>query len=126
MENKKCTSESHEEINATSFCSECKIYMCNKCDKIHSSLIKNHHTYNLSTNVNEIFTGICKEENHNIEIEFFWKTHNILCCSSCITKIKDEYHGKHTDCEVCLIKNIKEEKRNKLKDNIKYLEDLSA
>jgi len=126
MENKKCSSESHEETNATSFCSECKIYMCNKCDKIHSTLFKNHHTYNLSTNVNEIFTGICKEEKHNIEIEFFCKTHNLLCCSSCITKIKDEYHGKHTDCEVCLIKNIKEEKKNKLKENIKYLEDLSA
>ena len=125
MENKKCTSESHEEINAISFCSECKIYMCNKCDKIHSNLIKNHHTYNLNENVNEIFTGICKEEKHNIEIEFFCKTHNLLCCSSCITKIKDDYHGKHTDCEVCLITNIKEEKRNKLKDNIKYLEDLS-
>ena len=126
MENKKCTSESHGEINATSFCSECKIYMCNKCDKIHSSLIKNHHTYNLNANVNDLFDGICKEERHNIQIEFFCKTHNLLCCSACITKIKDKYHGHHTDCEVYLIKNIKEEKRNKLKDNIKYLEDLSV
>ena len=126
MENKKCTSESHGEINATSFCSECKIYMCNKCDKIHSSLIKNHHTYNLNANVNDLFDGICKEERHNIQIEFFCKTHNLLCCSACITKIKDKYHGQHTDCEVYLIKNIKEEKRNKLKDNIKYLEDLSV
>ena len=126
MKNKKCSSEIHEEANANIFCSECKIYMCNKCDKIHSSLFKNHHTYNLNANIDEIFTGICKEEKHNLEIEFFCKTHNLLCCSICITKFKDKYHGQHSDCEVCLIKNIKEEKRNKLKENIKYLEDLSV
>ena len=31
----------------------------------------------------------------------------------------------HKDCDICAIKDIKEEKKNKLKDNIKYLEDLS-
>ena len=32
--------------------------------------------------------------------------------------------GQHKDCEVCIIEKIKEEKKNKLKENIKNLEDL--
>ena len=31
----------------------------------------------------------------------------------------------HKDCDVCFIEDIKEEKKNKIKSNIKYLEDLS-
>ena len=31
----------------------------------------------------------------------------------------------HKDCEVCLIEDIIEEKRDKIKSNIKYLEELS-
>ena len=34
-------------------------------------------------------------------------------------------YGQHFNCEVCLIKDIKDEKKNKLKENIKYLEDSS-
>ena len=33
--------------------------------------------------------------------------------------------GLHKDCEVCLIEDIIEEKRDKIKSNIKYLEELS-
>ena len=125
MEHKKCSSLDHKELNAISFCVHYKIYMCNKCEKMHSDLFKNHTTYNLNINSNEIFTGLCQEKNHNYELEFFCKSHNILCCSSCITKIKDDFHGQHTDCDICLIKDIKEEKKNKLNSNIKYLEELS-
>ena len=56
---------------------------------------------------------------------YFCKNHNKLCCASCITKIKGEGNGQHKDCEVCFIKEIKDEKKNKLKENIKSLEDLS-
>ena len=58
-------------------------------------------------------------------ILYFCKNHNKLCCASCITKIKDEQNGQHTDCDVCIIKDIENEKKNKLKENIKCLENLS-
>ena len=48
MENKiKCFSEEHKEIDAISFCNECRIYMCDKCDNTHTSFFKNHHTIKL-------------------------------------------------------------------------------
>ena len=69
----KCTSEEHKEIDATSFCPECKIYMCNKCQKVHSSpLFKSHHPYDLNKE-EEIFTGFCKEKNHPNRLEYFAK-----------------------------------------------------
>ena len=46
-------------------------------------------------------------------------------CAACLTKINTNGYGQHKDCDVCMIEDIKEEKKNKLKDNIKYLEDLS-
>ena len=58
-------------------------------------------------------------------MKYFCKDHNKLCCASCITKIKDEVYGQHTNCDVCKIKDIEKEKRNKLKDNIKILENIS-
>ena len=125
MENiKKCSFKEHQEINATSYCRECRNYMCNKCDNIHSGYCPNHHKYNLDKDINEIFTGFCKEENH-LELSFFCKNHNQLCCAACISKIKGKGFGEHNNCNVCFIEDIKEEKKNKLKDNIKYLEDLS-
>ena len=41
----------------------------------------------------------------------------------CNNKTKE--YGQHKDCEICIIEDIKEEKKNKLKNNIKYLEELS-
>ena len=124
MESKiKCFSEEHKEIDAISFCPECKIYMCNKCDNIHSSFFKNHHSYNYRKD-DEIFTGLCKEKDHNIKIRYYCKNHNQLCCVACIAKLNELGNGQHKDCEIFIIENIKEEKKNKLKENIKYLEDL--
>ena len=59
----KCFTEEHKEINAISFCPECKIYMCNKCENYHKPFFKNHQIYKLN-NEDEIFTGYCKEKNH--------------------------------------------------------------
>ena len=126
MENQiKCSSKKHEEINAIVFCLECNIYMCNKCSNHHSEILDNHHKYNLNENIQEIFTGICKEPSHNDKLIYYCKNHNQLCCPACLCKIKDKDNGQHTDCNVCLIDEIKEEKRQKLNDNIKYLEDFS-
>ena len=47
----------------------------------------------------------------------------MLC--SLFKKMKENGYGQHFNCEVCLIKDINEEKKNKLKENIKYLEDSS-
>ena len=121
----KCSSKDHLETNAIIYCIECKIYMCNKCEKIHSNLCPSHHPFNLDKNINEIFTGFCKEIDHNGELKYYCKSHNQLCCAFCVVKIKGEGNGQHTDCEICFIKDIKDEKKEKLKENIKILENLS-
>ena len=127
MENQrpKCSNKNHNEIKAIYYCQICKVYLCNKCENFHSELFKNHITTNLDKNQNEIFTGYCKEKDHINKLKYYCKNHNQLCCAACITKIKGEGDGQHTDCNVCIIEEIKQEKKNKLKENIKYLEDLS-
>jgi len=120
----KCSLDKHKEVKAINYCPECKIYMCNKCDNYHSELFLNHHQVKLDKDINLIFTGFCKEKNHLDKLEYFCKTHNKLVCASCIAKIKKNGKGEHHDCDIYLNKDIKEEKKNKLKNNIKTLEDL--
>ena len=122
---KKCSYSEHKEIDAIYFCPECKLYICNKCINYHKGFFENHNIYNLDKDINEIFTGICKEKDHFDKLEYFCKNHNKLCCGACLCKIKDEINGRHKDCNVCKIKDIKEEKKNKLKENIQSLEELS-
>ena len=122
---KKCSFTEHKEISAILFCQNCKIYICNKCEKIHSGWFKNHFLCYLDKDIKEIFTGFCKEENHSDELDYFCKNHNKLCCAKCITKLKSKENGQHTDCDIHFIKDIKNEKKNKLKENIKCLEDMS-
>ena len=55
---------------------------------------------------------LCKENNHNEELIYYCKNHNKLCCSKCITKIKDEENGQHSDCTILNITEIEEEKKN--------------
>ena len=124
IQKKKCSSKEHEEIDANSYCGECKIYICNKCEILHSKLFQNHKTFILDKNFEEIFTGFCNEKNHYDKLEFFCKTHNQICCAACLCKIKKNEIGKHKDCDVCFIEDIKDEKKNKLKENIQYLEEL--
>ena len=100
--------EDHVQIDAISYCQECKIYMCDNCSKYHSKLFKNiHHQFKKDINnddINNIFTGLCKEQNHSIELEYFCKTHNVLCCAKCISKIKQKGNGQHTECDICFIR----------------------
>ena len=58
------------------------------------------------------------------KLVFFCKNHNQLCCAACIAKLNEKGVGQHKDCDICIIEKIKEEKKNKLKENIKCLEDL--
>ena len=119
----KCSSEEHKDINAISFCPECRIYLCNKCENLHLKLHKNHQAYKLNKE-EEIFTGYCQDKNHPNKLEYFCKNHNQLCCAACIAKINEKGDGQHKDCEIYTIEKIKDEKKNKLKENIKYLEDI--
>ena len=124
---KKCTSKEHKEIDAISYCKDCNVFMCNKCDNFHSKLCFHHNWFNLGKNNGneDIFTGFCKEEKHNTELEYFCKDHNELCCSSCLCKIKGRGKGQHSDCDVCHIIEIKEKKKSTLNENIKILEELA-
>ena len=121
---KKCFSEEHKDINAISFCPECRIYVCNKCENLHSSLFKNHRPLKINKDNDILFTGFCTEKNHPNKLEYYCKNHNKLCCSSCIAKINTKGDGQHKDCNVCEIENIKDEKKSKLKENMKYLKDI--
>ena len=123
---KKCSLEEEKEIKAVCFCQECRVYMCNKCENTHLKLFKNyHHCFKLDKDITEIFTGFCQEAQHNEKLEYFCKNHNKLCCVSCICKIKGKGKGSHSDCNVCFVEDIKEEKKNQLKNNLKNLEELS-
>ena len=121
---KKCSLKKHKDIDAISYCHECNTFMCNKCLNHHVELFENHNQYNLGKDNQEIFIDICKEENHAKKYDFFCKSHNELCCVACISKIEGKGYGQHKNCDVCFIENIKEEKKNKLNENIKNLEHL--
>ena len=99
--------------------------MCNKCEKCHIKLFNSHITYNIENLIGELFTEFCQEQNHRQKLQFFCKNHNILCCAVCISKIARNEIGKHKDCEICLIEDIKEVKKEKLASNLKYLEEIS-
>ena len=100
--------------------------MCNKCEAFHSKLLQNHQIYNIEkVNSGEIINDYCQENNHNIELQYYCKNHNQLCCAKCITKIKDKGNGMHKDCDIYTIEDIKNEKMNQLNKNIKNLELLS-
>ena len=122
-QNAKCSSKKHADINAISYCPECKKYLCKKCLTYHEEM-EDHKTINLKEK-KEIFFDKCNIEIHNAKLEFYCKEHNTLCCVLCTSKIKDERYGQHSDCNIRDIKDIKDEKRNKLKENINNLEELS-
>ena len=121
----KCSSKEDQDIEAISYCGECKVYMCVNCDKFHSKLLSSHQTYSLKEQLDDIFSEFCQEKNHSNKLEFYCKTHNILCCAACTSKIGKDGIGSHKDCDVCFIEDIKKEKENKIKSNIEYLEELS-
>ena len=99
---------------------------CNKCEKLYSEICKNHTKIKFdNNNQKDTFIGYCLEKNHQCELNYYCKQHNILCCGLCITKIKDEENGQHSNCDIFPIKDIEKEKHDKLKENIQKLEILS-
>ena len=108
---KKCSYKKHGDIESVIYCIECKVNLCNKCTNYHSDLFENHHTLDLKKNINEIFTGICSEMNHKDELDYYCKDHNKLCCSACLSKIKDKGKGHHHDCNIYFLEEVKDEKK---------------
>ena len=127
MDSKKyCTFQGHEKVPANIFCIFCKIYMCAKCESFHSKLLQNHKVFNIENlNNDDISQNFCQQEKHNIELQYYCKNHNQLCCAKCITKIKNKENGIHKDCDVCTIEEIRDEKMKNLNKNINNLEILS-
>ena len=126
LSNKKCSFEEHKNIDAVDYCSECDIYICEKCKDYHRFLIENHHNKKLvNKENNEINNELCYENNHENKLEYFCKTHNKMCCIACVTKIKGSGKGQHSNCDICFIKDIKEEKKYILKQNLLYLDNKS-
>ena len=123
VQKKKCSLKKHSDTEAVIYCQKCNSYFCNKCQNFHSEIFDNHKTINLN-NPNEIFIDTCKEKSHINKLEFYCKVHNTLCCIACFVKTKEEGYGQHADCDVCHIKYIKDEKKNKLKENINNLKEL--
>ena len=106
LQKKRCSLSKHSEVDAISYCQDCKTYFCNKCQNHHQEIFENHKIINLNK-LDEVFIDKCKEENHNDKLEFLCKDHNILCCACCITKIKKEGFGQHSNCDVYHIKTKK-------------------
>ena len=54
------------------------------------NFFQNHQIFKLRKykDITDIFTGFCKEKKYQVELKYFCKTHNILCCPECIAKIK--------------------------------------
>ena len=127
MENTiKCFNKKHKDIDAIIYCAQCSEYMCNKCSNYHTELFEEHTKYNLDKENKKFFTGTCNEENHKKnQLEYFCKDHNKLCCVACISKLKNKGNWQHSECNVCIIEEIKEVKKNLLNENIKYLKDFS-
>ena len=88
--------------------------------------MQNHITIKLDKDNPDLFTNYCNIKNHFDKLKFFCKSHNTLCCSICICKIKGNEYGEHADCDVCIIEEIKENKKNILKENIYLLQNLSS
>ena len=41
--NKKCSFKEHKDIDAVSYCYDCKVSICNKCKNYHLGFLENHH-----------------------------------------------------------------------------------
>ena len=67
-QNKKCFLKKHEEINATSYCTECGKFMCKKCKLFHSEFFESKHDSflikpNNFDNINNLIDPKIMEEN---------------------------------------------------------------
>ena len=90
-----------------------------------TNLVENNQNINYLNNKesNETNYDICYEQNHQQKLEYFCRTHNKLCCRACVTKIKGLGNGQHSECDICFVKDITDERKNILEQNIIYLKN---
>ena len=122
---KKCSTKAHRNKKAVKKCITCNKYFCELCASSHVKCERKHELFTIESDTNQSFVNECKESNHKNNLNYFCKTHNNLCCAACLCKINDKGDGQHTKCNACHISEIKEEKKIKLKNNIKILKELS-
>ena len=127
MENsiKKCYNKAHANKKAVKYCLICNKHLCEICASSHFKCDREHELYSLDNDLNLNFTGTCNEKNHPNNLDYYCSTHNNLCCAACLCKIKEKGDGQHTECNVCYIGEIKDEKKKILSNNINKLKDLS-
>ena len=127
LQKKKCSIIEHANINANIYCKKCEIYMSNKCENYHSKLFQNHQNFIVNKNIEDLNDEFCEEETHHYyKLEYYCISHKKLCCAACIAKMKGKNNGQHSECKISYIEDIKEEKKNGIKKNIKLLEELSS
>ena len=84
---------------------------CNKCKQYHSELFKSHTEDILDKDFTNILSKYCRDEHHNVEFEYFCKTHNQLCCAKCISKFVQKGSRKHNNWDLFTIEDIKDKKK---------------
>ena len=127
IQNNKCSLKEHADIYVNIYCTKCEKFICDKCEAGHSKSFENHEIIILNEANENSSNEYCKEEKHHcFQLNYFCKTHNQLCCAACIAKIKGEEKGQHVNCLIWGVNAIKEEKKSKIRESIKSLEELSS
>ena len=106
MQTDKCFR--HKENISSSYCLQCKLYMCETCDSYHSSFQPDHET----TKTDRMENNMCIEHS-NQRKEFYCQQCQTDLCELCKTATK--IHSSHLN-EIIPIKNFYE----KIKEALKY------
>ena len=122
---KKCYLKSHSNKKAVKYCPNCNKYLCEICVASHKKCDRKNELLPEDKEMNLKTKGICTESNHPNKLNYYCITHNNLCCAACLCKIKEKGDGQHTECNVCHIGKIKDEKKKILFNNINILKDFS-
>ena len=95
----KCANADHAGRKAVMYCSRCKAYFCEECEKsVHNNMFS-HHTKYVTRDFLHASPVPQKPEEcpaHSSELNLFCPTHYVLCCSKCNLG-KD---GAHKGCPV--------------------------
>ena len=67
-QNAKCSSSKHPEVDAVSYCPECKKYLCDNCLNFHTELFGDHKTNKL-TEIKEQINKDDLYDDYNIELK---------------------------------------------------------
>ena len=97
----KCSNADHANRKAVMYCSLCKAYFCDECERsVHSNKVLAHHTKYITKDLAQASSGAfneperCPLHMHHI-LDGFCPTHYVLCCLKCNLG-KD---GPHKGCK---------------------------